>query len=108
MFEIVTLLATSVIENIEHKCRYYAEGCQERLVVDMLEEACQFRPVLCPSLSCNKTMAFAHLVDHLLEECNYAQLTGFGMYEVIEDDMFTEAYIHPSNHTAVYVDTLNW
>ena len=30
------------------------------------------------------------------------------MYEVIEDDMFTEAYIYPSDDTAVYVDTLNW
>ena len=38
MFETVSLLATSVIENIEHKCRYNAEGCQERLVMDMLEE----------------------------------------------------------------------
>ena len=112
MFETVSLLATTVIENMEHKCKYETEGCEEKLVGSKVEEhrkSCDFRPVLCPSQSCKRIVAFAHLIDHLLNECSFAYVTNdVGMYEVLEDDIFFESYTCTPDDTAMYIDTLLW
>merc|ERR1711971_1278210 len=64
-----SLLAKTVIENIEHECSN--EGCGKKIghkdVSKHAEEFCQFRKVLCPgnSTDCNSVLAFSELNDHI-------------------------------------------
>ena len=110
MFKTVSLLATTVVENIEHKCKFDAEGCMEKLVVDKVEEhkkVCTFRPVSCPSVLCKKTVAFARLVDHLLHEC---EQTFTDDYDVVDHNLFAETYVLSGTKDGddLDVDTLCW
>ena len=76
MAKTISLLATTVIENIEHSCKFEEEGCKERSFVDKVEEhrrQCPFRPVRCPETKiCNKEVPLAHLVEHVLNSCQEA------------------------------------
>ena len=110
MFKTVSLLATTVVQNIEHKCKFDAEGCMEKLVVDKVEEhkkVCTFRPVSCPSVLCKKTVAFARLVDHLLHEC---EQTFTDDYDVVDHNLFAETYVLSGTKDGddLDVDTLCW
>jgi len=61
-----SLLAVTVIENIDHKCKF-AE-CEELFAKDKLEaheNICKFRIVKCPYSSCGVEVALSKLVDHL-------------------------------------------
>ena len=76
MFRTVSLLATTVIENIEHSCCFEVDGCQEKLPLNQLAEhkkSCQFRSISCPAYMCNKRVVFTNLVDHLLNQCEQAK-----------------------------------
>ena len=87
MLKTVSLLAKTVIENIEHKCKYEDKGCKEKLVADKMEEhrrSCGYRPVLCPSVLCKKTVAFSHLIDHLMNECKRSYAHDIREYEVVK------------------------
>ena len=64
----MSLLAKTVIENIEHKCMN--EGCNEKLpqkeVGKHVEEICKHRRVLCPGSSfCKAVLPFSELKDHV-------------------------------------------
>ena len=66
----MSLLAKTVIENIEHDCSN--EGCDKKLshkeVVKHRQELCKYRKVLCPgnSKACNVILPFCALNDHLM------------------------------------------
>lgn len=67
-----SLLAVTVIENIEHKCKN--EGCKELFPLSELEKhikICQFRIISCPAPSdyCQKKVAFCQVLDHILSDC---------------------------------------
>ena len=76
MAKTISLLATTVIENIEHRCKFEEEGCKVKSIVGKVEEhrrQCPFRPVRCPETKrCNKEVPLAHLVDHVLNSCQEA------------------------------------
>ena len=75
MFSTVSLLATTVVENLEHQCKFEAEGCKVRVELCKVEEhrrICNFRPVRCPSYLCEKNVPYEHLVDHVLNECEHS------------------------------------
>ena len=81
MFKTFSLLATTVIENIEHRCKFEAEGCKEKMLVGKVEEhrlSCNFRPVSCPSIGCKVRLPLTQLVDHITGTCNhsYAKIQG--------------------------------
>ena len=67
----MSLLAKTVIENIEHECNN--EGCNKMLphkeVVRHKEELCDYRKVLCPELGCNQMILHKELVKHKKEIC---------------------------------------
>ena len=67
-----SLLAETVMENIEHKCNY--EGCEVRLDLKDLGahmKKCLQRVVKCPSPHkfCGKEMPLRSLYDHIIHEC---------------------------------------
>ena len=75
MFRTVSLLATTVIENIEHSCCYEVDGCKEKLPLNAFAEhkvSCQFRLINCPSYLCNERVVFTDLVNHLLNHCEHS------------------------------------
>ena len=64
----VSLLAATVIENLEHQCRWADAGCQERLAAGQVEahsKVCSYRTVHCPSNLCGEAVALPLLPLHL-------------------------------------------
>ena len=75
MHKNVSLLATTVIENIEHRCRFETDGCKVRSLVGEAEghrKICNFRTVSCPSLLCEKKLPFNQVTNHLKNECSHS------------------------------------
>jgi len=73
MFKCFSIVATTIIENIEHVCKF--DGCEERVAVDRMEEhrrVCGFRTVACPSFKCKKAVALNHVMDHVTNDCKFA------------------------------------
>jgi len=68
-----SLLAMTVIENIDHKCKF-AE-CEEVFAMDKLlahEKICDHRIVRCPHSGCNEDVALSKLLEHLGKKlCSY-------------------------------------
>jgi len=67
-----SLLAETVVENLEHKCKY--EGCEVMLDLKVHREhlqECLYRVVQCPSPHehCGKEMPLTSMYDHLIREC---------------------------------------
>jgi len=62
-----SLLASTILENIEHKCRFM--DCNVNLppkAIEKHETACSQRTVSCPDADCSLIVPLANLVDHLL------------------------------------------
>eukprot|EP00092_Neocalanus_flemingeri_P087217 GFUD01110021.1.p1 GENE.GFUD01110021.1~~GFUD01110021.1.p1 ORF type:complete len:338 (+),score=71.96 GFUD01110021.1:91-1104(+) len=68
-----SLLAVTIIENIEYKCKF--DDCEDYFTVDKLEDHykdCYHRIVSCPADSCREQVGLSKLIDHLIEEnCSY-------------------------------------
>merc|ERR1719186_2049595 len=72
MFSGKSLLAVTVIDNIEHKCRN--EDCGELLPLSEYKihlKSCQHRVISCPAPKdrCGKKMSLSKVYDHVLNEC---------------------------------------
>ena len=72
MFNNKSLLAVTVIENIEHKCKN--ESCDKILPLEDYQlhlKSCPHRTVLCPAHAqlCGKRMELSKVFDHILKEC---------------------------------------
>jgi len=68
-----SLLAVTVLENIEHACKH--EGCKELHFLKNLDKhmtVCPFRKIKCPAPLelCGEEVAFCHVLDHILADCN--------------------------------------
>ena len=67
-----SLLAVTVIENIEHKCKF--DDCEEILALDNLqnhEKECKHRTVCCPYNDCKGKVNLSKMIDHLVQNCSY-------------------------------------
>eukprot|EP00092_Neocalanus_flemingeri_P016317 GFUD01017662.1.p1 GENE.GFUD01017662.1~~GFUD01017662.1.p1 ORF type:complete len:421 (-),score=98.59 GFUD01017662.1:52-1314(-) len=67
-----SLLATTILENIEHNCKF--EDCNEQFPLKDVEEhekVCPSRIVSCPDFDCTERVPLAKLVQHLIKssEC---------------------------------------
>jgi len=67
-----SLLASTVLENIEHKCRF--GDCNKNFHPEALkkhEAVCSQRTVSCPDTACSLKVPLSNLVDHLIrsEKC---------------------------------------
>jgi len=61
-----SLLAVTVMENIDHKCKF--SDCEEVFSVDTVddhEKICEHRTVLCPNESCSDAIPLSKMLDHL-------------------------------------------
>ena len=71
----MSLLAKTVIENIEHECKN--EGCKKMLphkeVVRHKEEFCDYRKVPC-TLGCNQMLPHKEMLNHKEELCDYRKV----------------------------------
>jgi len=68
-----SLLAMSIIQNINHQCRF--EECTVKIPLKDFEKhktTCSFRLVTCPSVVCRKGVGYSKVADHVLEECEYS------------------------------------
>jgi len=66
-----SLLAKTIIEKIEHKCRY--AGCNMFISVDKIGEhdkSCVHRTVMCPYGRCNAQVNLTKLMDHIHFKCS--------------------------------------
>jgi len=91
-----SLLAVTIIENIDHECRM--DGCEETLSFKDLGNHmrdCEHRMVRCPRADCDKTMPLMHLLGHLLfskkcffviRDCEENENGGTG--HIVVDDFF--------------------
>jgi len=71
MFEGKSLLAVTVLENIEHKCRN--QGCDQLLPLTEVEahkKVCMNRLLSCPATLCSERIPFCNLIDHVMNDCN--------------------------------------
>eukprot|EP00092_Neocalanus_flemingeri_P017292 GFUD01018702.1.p1 GENE.GFUD01018702.1~~GFUD01018702.1.p1 ORF type:complete len:336 (+),score=80.78 GFUD01018702.1:56-1063(+) len=71
MFEGKSLLAVTVLENIEHKCRN--QGCDQLLPLGEIgahRKVCTYRLIRCPATLCEEKVAFRSTIDHLLTNCS--------------------------------------
>ena len=74
-----SLLAVTVMENIEHKCPN--TGCDLELPLQDVKGhkvKCDYRPVCCPAPACDQKIPFLCVIDHILNVCDhsYARLDG--------------------------------
>eukprot|EP00092_Neocalanus_flemingeri_P002563 GFUD01002745.1.p1 GENE.GFUD01002745.1~~GFUD01002745.1.p1 ORF type:complete len:366 (+),score=80.48 GFUD01002745.1:43-1098(+) len=61
-----SLLASIVIENIDHKCKF--DDCEDLFAVDKLDDhakICAHRTVKCPHHNCSEKVSLSKLLDHL-------------------------------------------
>eukprot|EP00092_Neocalanus_flemingeri_P021551 GFUD01023373.1.p1 GENE.GFUD01023373.1~~GFUD01023373.1.p1 ORF type:complete len:484 (-),score=134.16 GFUD01023373.1:223-1674(-) len=68
-----SLLAVTVVENIEHSCKFV--DCKEFFALDKVddhEKICQHRTVSCPYDKCSEKLPLSKLLDHLNENvCSF-------------------------------------
>ena len=103
MHKTVPLLATTVIENIEHSCKFETDGCKVKTSVTDIErhrKSCSFRPVDCPSHLCKKKVPFGHVVDHVMVECDYSFSKGRGSLRAVEYSSINSTFNFPANMLA--------
>jgi len=80
MTDAVSLLASTIIENIDHKCPH--EGCSHPMMhfeqLNTHKAECSYRPIVCPGAEelCGKKFAACLLLDHLLNECKGSKQKG--------------------------------
>jgi len=75
-----SLLALTVVENIEHECGH--EGCSTTLPLPALpqhEAECERRPVKCPSLDCGAVVSLAGLLTHVRLCCFIKQVRSYSL-----------------------------
>jgi len=75
-----SILATTIIENIEHKCKFV--DCDDYFPVDKVEEhikVCPHRIVSCPYGNCAAKVGLSKLMDHLNKEDCSAQSFPFSL-----------------------------
>ena len=115
MFTNVSLLASILVENMERACKYDLQGCKVRLLGGKLEEhsrTCEFRLVSCPSHLCKKQLAFSHVIDHLLAECEHSFAKEDGSLQTVDKSYcITLSLIAQSKDLAIGlcdVTTIQW
>eukprot|EP00091_Calanus_sinicus_P007079 TRINITY_DN17970_c0_g1_i1.p1 TRINITY_DN17970_c0_g1~~TRINITY_DN17970_c0_g1_i1.p1 ORF type:complete len:109 (-),score=16.81 TRINITY_DN17970_c0_g1_i1:378-704(-) len=72
MSDAKSLLAVTVVENIDHKCGNF--GCAEEFPLTELKahmNICSFMLIMCPISFCEENVAFCNLVEHLTVKCPY-------------------------------------
>jgi len=77
MTKAVSLLAATVIEHLEHRCKF--KGCEARLPLAAMaahRAACEQRTVPCPATACRRVVAAAEVVEHILHTCTSSFATG--------------------------------
>ena len=108
MAKTISLLATTVIENIEHRCKFEEEGCKVKSSVGKVEEhrrQCPFRPVRCPETKiCNKEVPLAHLVEHVLNSCQEALFKRSCVH--VEGSTYARRYVDDTHKTLL--DIFSW
>jgi len=73
-----SILAGTIIDNIEHQCKF--EECDEMFLLPNLEkheEACPHRTVTCPNPNCTKKIALSKLLPHLLDRTSCREANTF-------------------------------
>jgi hypothetical protein len=78
MYKNTSLIGMTVIENIEHICRL--EGCTEKIPLDQVEthrKACLYRPITCPAILCQNKIAYNHVKDHVVKDCEQSTRTNW-------------------------------
>ena len=113
----VSLLASTVIENIEHACKFEAEGCKVKSMVDEVDEhrkGCAYRPVVCPSYKCAKKVSLAHLIDHVMNVCDHSTAKRIGGCRNVKGNLlsqFSQSYTVLAENLSTFgsdVDTFSW
>ena len=72
--ENINSLASALIDIVNHKCKFSAQGCETKLQLSSLlahEKICPERVIKCPNLNCLKKVQFKNYLDHtILDKCS--------------------------------------
>jgi len=104
-----SLLASIVLENIDHRCRF--DACEEYFALDKLDDhaqVCQHRTVSCPYGNCNEEVSILRMIQHLSSSkkcCNYSaacatvknSLVVMRGYSLKQDVMITDKLCWPTS-----------
>ena len=105
MWDNTSLLAVTVINNIDHQCPY--QFCAKEVPLPDLEEhkkTCEHKPICCPSVSCSVSVATSRLLDHLIMDCKYSR--GSWM-EIGSDNVICEEFTVP-DRCEEWMDVFQW
>jgi len=75
-----SLLASTLLENIDHRCKFM--GCDVALALNEIQDhetICPNREVTCPHPRCSKSVALSELVNHIKQTTNGTKACGVGV-----------------------------
>ena len=101
-----SLLAVTIIENIEHRCKF--DLCEENHSFEEIEKheaVCEHRTVACPKITCRAEVPLSKLVYHLLNSencCHQKEKLSGDLGTWIERGYRFQANLHGSWPVKVY------
>ena len=101
-----SLLAVTIIENVDHKCKFV--DCEELFAMDKLEnheKVCKHRTVHCPHESCNEKVVLSKLLEHIGKKSCSTKLV------VVDDKLECDPAsfkVKINNEPAMELKKLNW
>ena len=101
-----SLLALTVIENIEQPCRN--EGCEVKghfAEIEKHRKHCNFTPFQCPLLVCGEVVDLKKLLNHLSFKCKHTTLFGF---KNVQKNTISQSYHVLCPTIPKYVDIFQW
>lgn len=90
-----SLLAVTVIEQIEHRCRNHGWGCSARLSLSQVEAhrvSCSYRLVACPAYSCKKQISYTAVKEHIFGDCTNSFASVTKKSHAVLDDRYIQRY----------------
>jgi len=109
MFDGQSLLAVTVLENIEHKCLNL--GCTQAFPLAELgshKKSCDFRLTACPAILCGEKISFCHVIDHVLNHCMHSMAKSDGGVVEIKEGPCEQFYYSRGDEEHFSVDTFQW
>ena len=105
-----SLLAVTVIEQIEHRCRNQAWGCSARLALPQVEAhrvSCSYRLVACPAYSCKKQVSYTQVKEHIFGDCTNSFASVTKKSHTVLDDRYIQRYTF-EREFSFKVSTFSW
>jgi len=105
-----SLLALTVIEQIDHRCKNQAWGCPAMLALSQLERHrvnCNYRLVACPAYNCKKKISYSGVREHIFGDCTNSFASVTKKPHAVLDDRYIQRYTF-EREFSFKVSTFSW